>query len=194
MVSLVKKPLHSEEAREPTDLLLSCHGRIREFTQMALAIAYAPSDAGVGRIVETTSRVRTYFSVGLPLHEHDEELSVAPRLLDSAACAEVEDALDQMAREHRVIDRTLRDLDELWKVIVSAQEDMPHVRDETRALANALSAVFEAHLAIEERSIFPAIGRALSVASRSALMQEMKSRRALETQAAAHRRPFPSIS
>jgi uncharacterized membrane protein len=43
----------------------------------------------------------------------------------------------------------------------------------------------EAHLAIEEQTIFPAIARALSPENRSALFEEMKARHGLQPKDAA---------
>src|SRR4051812_30710357 len=58
--------------------LLDCHSRIRRFSTLAIRLAEA--DAPPNEIAETAAAVHRYFTVALPLHAADEDLSIAPRL------------------------------------------------------------------------------------------------------------------
>src|SRR5947208_1968652 len=95
--SIGRAPL--ESASEPLELLLKCHERIRDFVGIALRLAGSP-EAPASEIISAATSLRRYFSVALPLHEEDEEQSIAPRLIESPARYEVDEALEEMASQH----------------------------------------------------------------------------------------------
>jgi iron-sulfur cluster repair protein YtfE (RIC family) len=155
-------------------LLLECHARIRSFVALARRIAAARPDERAG-VPEAAHRVARYFSQALPLHALDEEQSVLPRLRGRAA--EVDAALEAMAREHREHERPLA-------IVVAACDalarDPARVEDLARALSGAaatLEAHFAEHLRREEAVVFPAIRRLLSPDEDAAIVRELRARR-----------------
>ncbi|WP_198104236.1 hemerythrin domain-containing protein, partial [Clostridioides difficile] len=76
----------------PLDMLLACHDRLRHFSELASLLASRP-DASADDVVDAARRLCTYFTVALPLHEADEEISVSPRLLSSSNGESVAEAL-----------------------------------------------------------------------------------------------------
>ena len=81
-------------SEDPVELLLGCHARIRTFTALAARLSSA-EPAPEADVAEAARRVRRYHAVALPLHEMDEELSIAPRL-QRGAPAELGEALAAM--------------------------------------------------------------------------------------------------
>jgi iron-sulfur cluster repair protein YtfE (RIC family) len=144
------------------DMLLECHGRIRKFSALAVAIAER-TDLPRDELAEACGQVERYFTVALPLHVRDEEESVLPRLRGRSA--EVDAALARMHDEHvehgPALERMLAGL---------------KTPRELHAPATALQAMFESHLRQEEQVLFPAI-RALPVAEQAAIVNELRARR-----------------
>ncbi|HEY1956271.1 MAG TPA: hemerythrin domain-containing protein [Polyangiaceae bacterium] len=159
-------------SNEPSDLLLACHARLRHFSELAVALARR-GDLDVASIVDGSERLLRYFRLALPLHEADEEESLAPALIAHATPEQV-DALERMRAEHVAIHDVLAELFPLWEA-TAADARAPH---RTRALPHAerLSSVLRDHLALEESVVFPSM-RALADSERKALVLAMRARR-----------------
>ena len=162
-----------QQSEELVDLLLGCHGRIRTFLAIAIAIG-EKAEASDDDVADGGARVQRYFSEALPLHVEDEEEGVLPRL--HGRSPEVDAALDTMCDEHDQHEAPLRHLLELCARLRSTPGDAA-----TRAaLAGAgrhLLAVLEPHLEAEERVVFPAIRALLSAEEQLAIVGELRARR-----------------
>ena len=154
-----KKPARKSE--ELVDLLLACHGRLRSFLAIAVAIGER-ADASDEDLLEATARVRRYFSDALPLHVEDEEDSVLPRLYGRSA------ALDRMCVDHDAHLPPLRRL-----LALCDGND----RLELARAAIDVRALLEPHLREEERVVFEAIRTLLSAEERNAIVSELRARR-----------------
>jgi iron-sulfur cluster repair protein YtfE (RIC family) len=153
------------------DLFLECHARIRRFA--ALAVRLPATDRPTAEIAETAAAIRRYFAEALPLHVADEEEEVAPRLAGRNDA--VDRALATMAAEHREHEPSLARLLELCAT-VERDPDPAHLAD-LAAVATDLATRFDAHLALEEAVIFPAL-RALPAADLEAIRLALHARRA----------------
>jgi len=149
---------------EPADFLLACHARLRHFSATAIALA-TRSDLDEEQIDDACDELVRYFRVALPLHEADEEVTLAPSLEPLVAAADV---LEKMRRQHVVIHETLDVLLPLWE----AREQRA-----SEPAARRLAALLDEHLALEESELFPCIAR-LSSPERKRLFFEMRGRRA----------------
>jgi iron-sulfur cluster repair protein YtfE (RIC family) len=165
----------SDEPREPTDVLLKCHERIRHFTTVSLRFAHS-AHASPRLVRDAASALRRYFGTALPLHERDEEDCITPRLLESRSGPQLEHVLARMAGDHRAIDETLAKLDELWARVMTQPSALATVGEPMHALARSLASLFESHLQLEEEKIFPAIAL-LPEATRKILLGEIRDRR-----------------
>jgi hypothetical protein len=170
-------------ANEPAQALADCHERIRHFTTVAVRLARS-SQASPRLIVDTVSALRRYFGSALPLHERDEEDSVTPRLLEVRPGRAIEHALARMAGDHRAIDETMGALDGLWARVAARPGDLGALGGELHTRALALSSLFEAHLQLEEETIFPAITELLPEASRKLMLRDIRERRTSEVRRA----------
>ena len=152
----------------PRALLLDCHERIRRFTGIALRLA--DEEPAANEVREAVEAVHRYFTIALPLHEADEELSLLPRL------GSVADALADMVREHREADALLREeLVPRWTRLIATPDDRA-LRLATADPAQRLSALMQRHLELEEQSIFPALDE-LTEEVCAAMVAEMRGRR-----------------
>jgi iron-sulfur cluster repair protein YtfE (RIC family) len=159
-MSLIRIGQRGPGGETPGTLLLDCHARIRHFAELAVRLAEV--DAPEAEIRDAAARVHRYFTVALPLHVADEELSIAPRLRRF-----VPDALDAMEREHRAHTELLQRLIPAW-VEPRRPDDL---LDDSRLLASELNK----HLEAEERLIIPALTHL--GAESHAVVAEMRDRR-----------------
>jgi hypothetical protein len=155
--------------------LADCHARIRRFLRDARGLATGAGDAARRR--ESARAVLTYFRIALPLHEADEDASVAPRL--ERRSVGLARALLARMDEHGAIDVAVDLLAEDW-ALWAGEGDPSHVVDlaSHRRLLETLDVAMETHLELEEREIFPAIAT-LPEGERRAIVIEMQERRSL---------------
>ena len=176
MLNQITTPRPANQAAEDVfDLLMGCHERIRHFTSTANKLAHAQS-ATAFEIRQTAASVYRYYSVSLPLHETDEEVTLCPRL-DAVADARVRHALTAMHDQHLAIDELLERLLPLLQLVERNPAALEETGGEMCAITKALDEVFGAHLQLEEEVIFPVIRQALSDQARSEMLAEMKARR-----------------
>jgi hypothetical protein len=139
----------------PLGLLLACHERIRRFALIAsrLADPALPADERMRGAVA----VHRYFTVAMPLHVLDEELSIAPRLLALPLPAATHAAARTMLREHGPLDALISEVAPAWQALA----DLPahHARHQAvlTRVGQALVRDFEPHLHAEETLVFPAL-------------------------------------
>lgn len=173
-----RAPIDAGERRddEVVGLLLACHGRIRSFLGLAARLADARGEPDAS-VAEAAARLLRYFGEALPLHALDEDVSLAPRLLDHGASDELRLALDATASEHADIERALDALSPLWTAISRDPAALAACAADLRAGAARLDDLFRVHLDREEQLIFPEVAR-LPAAVQRALVKEMRARRA----------------
>jgi len=162
-----------QQSEDLVDLLLACHGRIRMFLELAIAIGER-ADASEDDVVDGTSRVQRYFSQALPLHVEDEEQGVLPRL--QGRSSEVDAAIERMCEEHDRHVAPLRRLLALCGSLCAAPRDAV-ARTEITDAGRQLLAEVEPHLEAEERIVFPAIRALLTLEEQRAIVQELRRRR-----------------
>jgi hypothetical protein len=169
------KQIGQAEAKKRPELwqnLVDCHDRIRKFTAIALKLG---RPAPLEEVAEAAAAVQRYFTIALPLHAEDEDLSLAPRLRVAApALAEL---LDKMSAEHGPIHQTIADLTPLWSRVIEEPARQSELAGRLRAPASWLSELFESHLRPEEEIIFPQMVQALLPESTTEILAEMRARR-----------------
>lgn len=173
--------LRENRSRGLVDLLGECHQRIRHFVELARQAA-SREDASDEQVVQACADVERYFSEALPLHIADEEQSIEPRL--RGRLPSVDQALDAMAHEHQQHAASL----ETFLRTTANVRCKPHderARAQLATAAIALELEFEAHLALEESVIFPAIQELLQPETQAAIIDELRERRSPLTSVAA---------
>jgi hypothetical protein len=174
IVRLGTRPRPPAPPSSAIDFFLECHGRIRHFTALAAKLPDAPPE----KRPEAASLVQRFFSIGLPLHATDEDVSLAPRLrlalAGAPSSAVVADALDAMTAEHPEVDALGAAIAEICATIAAR----PDATTSLAADVARLSALWDEHLAREEEIIFPAARLLLPAEAQAIILEECRSRRA----------------
>lgn len=155
------------------ELFLECHGRIRQFAKLAQETGQR-RDLSEPDVVDACKRVERYFVEALPLHVRDEEDSILPRL--NGRSAELDRALSEMQAQHQEHEPVLARMLSACRTVRAAPAD-PLGLLELSQLAEQLIRAFEAHLALEETVIFPALRQLLTDAERASISSELRARR-----------------
>ncbi len=155
--------------------LAACHQRIRRFVELAAVIASPDAARRPAReLGEAAAAVHRYFAIALPLHVADEDLSLTPRLVGRDPV--VDAALARLAVEHADHEPALARLCELTSALAADPARHAALGPVLAPLAAELRAGFEAHLALEEAVVFPAVA-GLPAADQAAIVRELRDRR-----------------
>jgi hemerythrin-like domain-containing protein len=171
---------------EPLRLLSDCHRRIEHF----LSVLTATADRADGRTLSEGERTQlqialTYFATAAPRHTADEEESLFPRMeasLDRDAIEalntiqRLESDHDEANRLHEAVDRLVR----LW--LSDGRLADSRMRELECHLAR-LNTLYAAHIALEDREVFPAAARILSPSDIHEIGREMAVRRSIRAAA-----------
>ena len=126
MLNQITTPRPAKQPPEDAlDLLTGCHQRIRYFTAAAIKLAHAQG-ASPEDIRQAAAGVHRYYSVSLPLHEADEELTLRPRL-DAVGSERVRHALAAMHDQHQAIDELIERLLPLLMLVERNPDTLPDV-------------------------------------------------------------------
>ena len=177
-IRIGQKPGHGFES--PLGLLSDCHRRIEQFLEALITVARRPS----ARALSPSDRAALegaldYFANAAPKHTADEEDSLFPRLRASAD-PDIRRALavvDTLERDHREADQHHRIVDALGRRWLAAGSLTADERHELGNHVQVLQAIYLRHIAIEDRDLFPAAGRALGEADLREIGREMAARR-----------------
>jgi hemerythrin-like domain-containing protein len=167
---------------EPLGLLSDCHRRIEHFLEVLVAIERQVQGGALSAAhCEQLAGAITYFSTAAPRHTADEEQSLFPRL---RACADpaVHDALATVAtleREHATADRRHNAVDALVRRWLADGKLTPDASAELREHLAALTDLYQHHIRIEDRELFPAAAKVLSTRELREIRREMSERRSI---------------
>jgi hemerythrin-like domain-containing protein len=178
LIKIGARPDHGFD--EPLGLLSDCHRRIEHFLEVLALVATSSDGDSLSRSqrvdIETAL---TYFAKAAPKHTADEEESLFPRLRasrDPAAVAAFA-TMTQLEVDHDVADAHHRIVDALLRQWMT--DDRLDARDVAtlRAHLTGLKALYAAHIAVEDRELFPTAGRLLPQDELIAVGREMADRR-----------------
>jgi hemerythrin-like domain-containing protein len=167
-------------AAKPTDddvvdSLLACHARIRNFCGLAGRLATAV-DSPRSEIAEAARAVNRYFTIALPLHVADEDVSLRPRLERVAPA--LAEALARMTSEHAAIEQVLADAAPRWRTIAAEPGRHAELTIALARDAKRLDELFAPHLRAEETLLFPELPRLLDADELRTVRGELRARRA----------------
>jgi hemerythrin-like domain-containing protein len=177
-IQIGQRPDHGFD--EPLGLLSDCHRRIEHFLDVLIAVAH---EAAGGPLTPEYRRALEasvgYFAVAAPKHTADEEVSLFPRLRESAdpeAVGAVA-SLDALEHDHGEAESHHSAVDELVRRWLADDRlslpDLEHVRTHLAVL----QALYQRHIAIEDREVFPVAARVLDRARIEQIGGEMAARR-----------------
>jgi hypothetical protein len=164
----------------PQALLLACHERIRRFTAMAARMV---RQAGFGgeEVAAAASALVRYHTIALPLHQADEEASIAPRLGALQLGDDVGRAIDLMTAQHVALERVIGQLVPHWEALSRDPGRLGELSDTLRPWIDELEPLWLSHLTLEEETLFPLLATQVSPEEQRAVLAEMRARRGYGT-------------
>lgn len=175
LVQLRFQPTPELNRGDAFQLLLDCHERIRTFSSLAVRLALLP-DVPPAERAEAATRVERYFTLALPKHVEDEDLTLAPRLRELGLSPEAQRALEEMMRQHQEIEARLATLGPLWRLLSVSPERHGELAPRLGG-SEPLAKLLEEHLRLEESALFPEARARLAPETLEAMAAEMRARR-----------------
>ena len=166
---------------DPTGLLSDCHRRIEMFLgslQRLALVVDRPLTEENRAALESALR---YFRVAAPKHTADEEESLFPRLRKMSD-PDVESAIERMERleaDHRDAEDLHKTVEELGEKCLASTPLSSAESDAFRKAVDSLGAIYEQHIGVEDKLVFPLAARLLTPAEKAGIAAEMAVRRDL---------------
>jgi hemerythrin-like domain-containing protein len=159
---------------QPFELLSACHDRVRRSLDLRRRLVDHVEQHGPdGQAADAARDVLRYFGIAAPLHHEDEERHVMPLLMASEQ-AELVEAAEQMAADHRTFRAVWAELSKgLQALSESRTVDLLPLRRQ----AEGFIALHASHLALEDKIAFPAAEQRAGAAARQAMSLDMAARR-----------------
>lgn len=165
----------NEDVRaDVVEVLLAAHIETRHVLSLAEALAQSNATTATA---ELAAQVADYLEWLLPLHQADEDDSLAPRLKGKHPV--VDEALVSMARQHLALQGPLARLKLLCRQVANDTSRLHALRFEVGSAVSDLQARLKEHEAMEESIVFPALKRTLYADELDSISDEMKARRAV---------------
>lgn len=156
---------------DPLGLLRACHERILGHCDTLERLAPHLRRLGADQDAQqAASRILRYFQVGAPLHHEDEERDLFPVLrAHSGFPADQRTVLENLVAQHRELDKLWIQLEAALQAISKGTPaDLP---------VQPFVARTRAHIAVEEREIFPVAEHYLDAVALAVLSRTMQARR-----------------
>jgi len=161
---------------DPIGMLKDCHRRIEAF--LGILCVVAGRAAGRSLTAEERNAIQAalqYFRVGGTRHTEDEEESLFPRL--RASDAEAYKEIDRLERDHRKAGRLHGSVERLYLEWIESGKLQPEETQQLTVETSQLSALYSAHIQIEEAVVFARATQALDSQTIAAIGSEFRLRR-----------------
>jgi hemerythrin-like domain-containing protein len=161
---------------DPLGMLHDCHRRIEHFLNIVCVVA--DSAAGSARSDEQSAAIQaalSYFRTGGQRHSADEEQSLFPRM--RAGGAEQVPEIGGLEHDHRDAELLHQKIDSIYSAWIANQAIPPQQQRELKSATTQLKKLYEQHIAIEEKVVFPRAAQTLSPEAIAAIGQEFRDRR-----------------
>jgi hemerythrin-like domain-containing protein len=162
---------------DPIGMLKDCHRRIERFLHILCVVAERA--AGRGLTDEETAGVQAalrYFREGGQRHTADEEESLFPRLRAETNCEDLQE-IGSLEEDHRCASELHATVETLYAAWISARLLSPEEGQRLRASTEQLKHLYEEHIQVEEKIVFPHAAQTLDSRTIAAIGQEFRARR-----------------
>lgn len=162
---------------DPIGMLMDCHRRIEQFLHiLCVVVNRARGRALTDEEAKAVHSALQYFRVGGQRHTADEEESLFPRMRANSAAERAEE-LDRLESDHRRANQLHTAADTLYSAWIASGR--LHAEDEERlqSCALQLKSLYEEHIQMEEKIVFPHAAGVLDVQTIAAIGQEFAARR-----------------
>lgn len=162
---------------DPLGMLKDCHRRIEHFLNtLCTVVERAPARALTAEETNAVEAALNYFRVGGQRHNADEEESLFPRLRAEITLASFEEiaGLESDHRSAADLHDQVQNLYQKWiRNNALSPEEEQHLLVATKRLKN----LYEEHIQIEEKIVFPHAAEVLDPQALAAIGQEFRARR-----------------
>lgn len=171
---------------EPLGLLSDCHRRIEKFLEQLLRVTRTTAGGQLNEVQrDALATALAYFRRAAPLHTADEEASLFPRLRilaenGDATARQALAVMERLEQDHDAADIRHAIIDELgthW-LEHNALESSQTARLESEL--TQLRAFYAAHIAVEDKELFPLAGTLLDDVQIETIGREMAKRRGVD--------------
>ena len=152
--------------------LQEAHAQLRQLLQLCQGVARGNATSSSAAVAAAAFE---RLDRALPLHDADEDASIAPRL--KGRLRALDEALGRQRLQHEVLQAPVARLRLVMRVIARDVTRLHALRFEVEAATSALSGLLDEHFAFEESVVFPALKRLLFADELEALALEMDARR-----------------
>jgi hemerythrin-like domain-containing protein len=162
---------------DPIGMLTDCHRRIEHFLHILCVVAgRAPGRKLTDEETAAVQSALHYFRVGGQRYTADEEVSLFPRLRAEFAASDFEE-LGGLENDHRDANDLHTTVETLYSTWITA--GLLSQEDEERLLAatKRLQYLYEQHIQVEEKIVFPRAAEMLDRGAIAAIGQEFRARR-----------------
>lgn len=165
---------------DPIGMLSDCHRRIESFLAALLALARerrgSTLDAGARA---SLANALEYFRHSGPRHTADEEESLFPRMRESEAGAKALHSIEALHADHVTADRAHAEIDVLGTRWINDGQLSEGDAARLAELLEELSSLYEHHIGVEDKELFPTASRVLTGEHIASIGEEMARRRGI---------------
>ncbi len=173
-LSLVRAPAAGFD--EPFEMLAACHERVERMLGLLERLQGHVAQHGADADARQAARdVMRYFDQAAPHHHEDEERHILPRLRAQG----LGPLADRLHDDHRVMAEAWRRLREDLHALAEAGDAARVPPSGAADPWRAFTALYRAHVALEDDAAYPAAARNADDTARAAMGREMAQRRGL---------------
>jgi hemerythrin-like domain-containing protein len=162
---------------DPIGMLIDCHRRIERFLHVLCMVAdRARNRALTDEEVTAVQSALQYFRLGGLRHTADEEESLFPRLRAESIKGSFEE-INGLESDHRNANDLHATVDALYTAWIAADHLNSEDEQRLRSATEQLKHLYEEHIQIEEKTVFPRAAEMLDSQTIAAIGQEIQARR-----------------
>ena len=163
---------------DPIGMLKDCHRRIEHFLRiLCVVVERAPGRALTDEEIEAVRSALHYFKVGGNRHTADEEESLFPRMRKEESIADALREIEALEADHREANNLHIAVETLYNAWAEGHPLSAHDEERLRAATQRLQRLYEAHIRVEENTVFPRAAEALNPETIAAMGEEFRARR-----------------
>jgi hemerythrin-like domain-containing protein len=163
---------------DPIGMLTDCHRRIEQFLKILAAVAERATGRNLtGEEAAAVKAALQYFRTGGVRHTADEEESLFPRLREAHASDSLA-KLDNLEHDHHEAAELHKTVEQLYSDWIAHGQLTSDRELELRFAMQRLTALYGAHIEVEETVVFPQAAKVLDGAALASIGSEFRARRA----------------
>ena len=163
---------------DPMGMLKDCHRRIEHFLSILCVVVERAHARSLSQ--EEAAAIEAalhYFRVGGKRHTEDEEESLFPRMRENPALANLRE-LAELENEHREANKLHDTVNLLYAAWIRNGHLNSENEQQLRSAMQRLKSLYEEHIEMEEKVVFPRASKALDGKTIAVIGEEFRARRA----------------